>query len=310
MAFEDPAPREAPGLDSDTVAPRLPLPEGPILFAVVAPPGGAPLRAMAIARFSGSVVSPLEFPAIADETFRARFDSVFLAPSAQLPLHADGRRIGTLVLGSERTVPRAACASVVEASALLVPGSSLPPLMLAVTAPLSAALPESLHPTEPNQRIRTFGPILAEQILREAGESRPFLARRASLAALDFEGDAAPAMAATYLINDKLGGPPPSGEAVSLFFLARFDPARGYVPVWSIFRRYEAASREIYSYGTGMRGPRGRLDFLIRSDGTSRRLAASADTGAEGGARRVEWVEAGECPSLDLLEEGSPAVLP
>ncbi|MFQ5746153.1 MAG: hypothetical protein ACE5HF_02910 [Gemmatimonadota bacterium] len=281
------------------------MPTGPILLAVVAGPGDS-LRAMPMARFEGSGLAPLAFPAPTDETFRARFDSAFLPPAAELPLHAAGRRIGTLVLDTVRTIPRAACPTAAGGRALLATGATLLPLMLATTSRVSSTLPSAGRPAALDQRIRTFGPILAEQLLRAAGETRPFLAQRAGLAALEFEGDAAPAMAATYLINDALDGPPPAGPAVSLFFLARFRPARGYVPVWSILRRYEAGSREIYTYATAMAGPRGRLDFLVLSDGNTRRLAASADAGDDGGNRGIDWVEDGRCPVLDLLRREAP----
>jgi len=122
--------------------------------------------------------------------------------------------------------------------------------------------------------MRTYSPILAEQLMRSGGESRPYLAQRADQRVVPWPGDPTPAFAATYLIGDQLDAPPPSGQAVSLFFLARFRAQGGYVPVWSEFHRYEGGSgKQVLTY----------LD----------------DTGE---TRQLDWNEDAVCRSELLLE--------
>ncbi len=106
-------------------------------------------------------------------------------------------------------------------------------------------------------------------------------------------------MAATYLINDALDAEP-QGSGVSLFFLARFDPAVGYVADWSEMRTYGGGTREAFTWLEAVPGPLGRIDFAIRHDGSVRRLVASASR--EGETRAIDWTEGERCPSLELLE--------
>jgi hypothetical protein len=114
-------------------------------------------------------------------------------------------------------------------------------------------------------------------------------------------GDLTPAFAATYLIGDQLDAPPPSGRAVSLFFLARFRAEGGYEPVWSEFHRYEGGSgKQVLTYLDAAATPAGRIDFVEVRDGSGGiRIGGSVD---RGDTRELDWREDTECRSELLLE--------
>lgn len=299
--LEDPAPPptedEAEVPEEDVV---LPLPEGPLLWAVRSQGQDGDALAIPVARMEDGVPVALDFPAPVPEGYRARFDSAFAANGRELVLGAGGSRVGSLVLSGSPRVLDAGCPSAIPARVLLPPGA-VAPLVSFATA--SRSTPERITVTpvpQPDIRMRTFGPILTEQLLRAGGETQPFLAQRADLVAVTWPGDERHAMAGTYLINDALNADPPQGEAVSLFFLARFDPAVGYAAEWSEMRTYSGGTREAFTWLAAIPGPAGRIDFAILHDGASRRMVASSVR--EGEERRIDWTEGSRCPSLELLE--------
>ena len=198
--------------------------------------------------------------------------------------------------------PVEGCFPTATARALVPPGGTVPARSFAYAGGAGAPVqpPQSYVTHDVDNRMRTFGPILAEQLMRSRGENRPYLAQRADMQAVAWPGDATPAFAATYLINDVLDAPPPDGPAVSLFFLARFDSQRGYVPVWSEFRRYDGASgKEVHSYLDALDTPPGRIDFVdVRGGSGAIRVGASLERGGE---RSLDWTEPVECRSELLL---------
>jgi hypothetical protein len=302
--LENPAPEEPPEeLDeAEAETPPTPLPEGPLLFAVRLEPSDGGARAVPIASLGPEGLRPLAYPDEPDDSWEPRFAARFLSPGRELELHAAGRRIGSLVLDGSTSFPRVGCMPVTAGRALVPAGSPAPVLAFAFESDSAYTEPVRYQTYEPDNRMRTFGPILAEQLLRGYGESRPFLAQRAVLQAVAWPGDPNPAFGATYLINDTLEGPPPDGRATSLFYLARFDPQRGYYPVWSEFRRYEGGSdKEVFSYVDAVDAPVGRIDFAELRDGTgSVRLVASRGS-EDAGEREVDWLEDADCRAGLLL---------
>ncbi|MFQ5888956.1 MAG: hypothetical protein ACE5JR_02770 [Gemmatimonadota bacterium] len=303
FALENPAPPPAPTPEApaeDTAAAPIPLPEGPLLYVARFATAGDRALVLPIVRVTTDGIADLELPGALPADFRARFDSAFLRPGAELALHAGGERIGSLVLAERRIILGDGCPSAAEAHVLVPPGGRAPSFGLAVPLDVAAAPPVRFAPSEPDRRMLRYAPILAERLLREAGERRPFLARRVRLATVRFQRDEAPGIAATYLIGDTLAPVAPAGEAVSLFYLARFEPARGYVPAWSIVRRYTSpAEKEAYAFLDWVALPSGRIDFLTLFNGAARRLAASA---ASVGERRIDWREPAGCPSPQLMK--------
>jgi hypothetical protein len=300
--LEDPSPPPVEADVEELAAEEveLPLPAGPLLWAVRSTGAGGEAVAMPVARLENGVPRSLDFPEPPPEGYRARFDSAFAVRGTEMALGAAGSRIGSLVFsGPPRTVD-AGCPSVVPARALLPPGVALPVISFGLGAGTSAG--DVLAPRTPvvDDRIRTFGPILTEQLLRQGGESRPFLAQRADLVAVPWPGDNRPAMAATDLINDSVGADAHTGAATSLFFLARFG-ATGYVAEWSEMRTYSGSeSREIFTWFAAVPGPNGRIDFAVRRDGPARLLVASTES--DEGERGIDWTEGARCPALELLE--------
>jgi hypothetical protein len=272
------------------------------LFAVRIDPSDGASRAFPIARLVEDGLAPLGVPENPDAGWSARFDSAFMAPGRELALHAAGRRIGSLVLDGSSATSSGSCLPVATGQALVPVGSAAPARAFAFAS--SAAGPDELSAfpsDELNNRMRTYSPILAEQLLRSSGESRPYLAQRADQHVVSWPGDSTSAFAATYLIGDQLDAPPPDGQAVSLFFLARFRPQGGYVPVWSEVRRYEGgAGKEVFAYLDAAETPAGRIDFVELRDGSGGiRIGASVDRGE---TRQLDWMEDAACRAELFLE--------
>jgi hypothetical protein len=308
--LEDPSPppEEAPPAERAEEAVEIPLPEGPLLWVLRYEGSGGDVLAVPVARLADGVPAPLGFPEPPPDGYRERFDAAFAAAGTELALGAAGHRVGSVVFSGPPRVVDAGCPSAVPASALVLPRAALPTVSFALGPGLDIGPPEAPQAAPIDNRIRTFGPILAEQLLRQGGEDRPFLAQRADLRAVSWAGDGSPAMAATYLINDAIAGSGPSGAATSLFFLARFGPS-GYVVDWSEMRTYtgQSGEREIFTWLGATPVPGGRLDLAVRRDGTNRRLVASVDS--EDPARGIAWTEGSRCPALEILEipDAAPA---
>jgi hypothetical protein len=300
--FENPAPEPPPEVvaSEEVEVPPAPLPEGPLLFAVRIEPSDGASRAFPIARLVADGMAPLGLPENPDDSWQARFDSAFLAPGRELELHAAGRRIGSLVLDGSTMTPNEACLPVVTGQALVPVGSTAPIRAFAFAVGAGADAPASYPVAALDNRMRTYSPILAEQLMRNSGESRPYLAQRADQRAVSWPGDATPAFAATYLIGDELDAPSPDREAVSLFFLARFNAQGGYQTVWSELRRYVGGSgKEVFAYLDAADAPAGRIDFVDVRDGSGEiRIAASVD---RDGSRQLDWMEDAACRSELLL---------
>lgn len=299
LALEDPSPREmAPAPTGDTARRAPSLPEGPLLYAVR---GGDTARVVPVARIVAGLPAPLGIPAGADAAYRARFDSAFLRPGAELLLLAGHARVGSLVLEGASPPPGDGCLTAATALPLLTPDGRLPPVAFAVPPGTPAPPPSAWAPGVAGERVAAYAPILAERLLREAGVNQPWLARPVALAALPpAQGEA---MTATYLLGDTLAPVPPAEEGgASLFFLARPEPV-DFQPRWTIARRYDAPEeKEIYVWLDRVPLPGGAVDILLRYDAASVRLAASPVEEE----RRITWVEEAGCSGLRPPAETNP----
>jgi hypothetical protein len=317
VALINPAPVPEPTPDTAASAAEIiePLPTGDLLYLVRFTDGDGAAMALPIARMEAEAPAALELPEEMGAGYRTRFDSAFYATDLELPLHAGGHRIGTLILDGSVRRPAARCLSVGSGRVLLRPDTEVPEYAFAWAGEGSAGEPVTYDIAATDTRMKTFGPVLAENLLRRGGENRPYLAQRAAMRAVPWPGDERPAMAATYLVNDQLDSVAPANAASSLFVLARFD-GRQYVPEWSEVRRYRRGEgKEAFVYFGAIAGPGGRVDFVTRHDGASVRLAASVDREDED--REIDWTEPGACPGLDVLtraaappENAAPAAAP
>lgn len=306
FAFVNPAPAPDPSERTTPEAELIePLPDGDLLYLVHLGGGAADgmaegtARALPIARMVDGVPVELGVPERIDDAYRIRFDSAFYASGTELPLHAGGHRVGTLIVGEGAGPAATGCISIATGRVLMLPGADEPEYAFAWAGTGAFGAPVDFDLADTDSRMRTFGPVLAEDLLRRGGERRPQLAQRVAMRAVPWPGDERPAMAATYLVNDDLGPEPPRNSASSLFFLARFD-GRQYIPEWWEVRRYDGADeREAFVYFGAMGGPAGRVDFATRHDGSVLRLAASVDR--EGEDRRIDWIEPAGCSAMSLL---------
>ncbi len=305
IALEDPAPPADTAVVEEAAAPRrIPLPREPHLLLVRLDPDGTgratPLAALT--QLEPPALAPVAMPAGEDPTYRGRFDSLFLAPGTELDLLARGARLGSVVLGEPVGTGGDACASVVRARALVLSGQDLPrwafALRLGEARPFD---PVRVGAPEATRSMSVAGPVLAERLI---GGDRAFLAQRVSLSPVGLTGDTIPGMAATYLIADSLAPGPPGENAVSLFFLARFEPTQGYVPLWTEVRRYDAQSeKEVFEYLDWLRVGPYRLDALRRVDGASVRVAVGVSS-VDAVEPELGWTEPAGCEALRRLVDG------
>jgi hypothetical protein len=310
IALEHPrSPRAGQDSAATAAPPPVPLPKPPFVY-LVRFEGDGSASAVPFARAGAAGLETLGWPAGADAGYAARFDSSFARPGATLALQVAARRVGTLIVTGTRMAVNATCPSVTDVRTLVAPGQSTPRWAFAVGPGLPDSVPARVDLPSMDDRMRTFGPILAENLLKTAGVEHAYLAQRAELQAVPLPGDtlagaAARGLAATYLIGDTLAPVPPSSEsAVSLFYLAVFDPARGYVPEWSSVHRYgSAADKRVLSWLGALRLGTRRLDMLRETDGSAAHVAAHE----EGNSRDIAWTEEGLCPALRSLLEAPRA---
>lgn len=310
LELEDPAPAdtaaEADGPGDGTRAEPVPdLPDGPLLYVARLDSAGR-ARAAPAARLSDGGLQEVDWPADPPSVYLERFDSTFQRPGLEIPLLAHGGRAGSLVLDDRRT-PVGGCPQVAGGEALLPAGQGAPEFAFAASPRDTAAAGDLVRgPTSTTSRIRTFAPILAERILREAGVEQTFLARQVDLRAVAMPDDTAPGMAATFLIRDSLNAsPPPSGTSTSLFYLARFDRSDGYVPVWTRIRRYESgADKEILTHLGWISAGTGPVHLARRITPDGPRLAAFRP-GEGTGPGELAWVEPDVCPALEALDRST-----
>lgn len=296
IALVDPAPETEVAEEAAAEPERVPLPEEPLLFAVGMNSDGA--RAVPVALLLDEGLADLGASAGGDETFWPRFEQTLQASGSELGLYAGGIRVGSLVMDSLIGAGAGECPAAIAVSLLLPPGSAIPQAAFAHGVRLGSEL-SAVHAGQVDNRMRASGPVLAERLLTGAGENRPYLAQRTSMEAIFYAGDQRDAMVATYIVNDRLEGPAPSGAASSVFFMARFVPSRGYVPVWSEVRRYgQGSGKESFSYLESFAAEFGRVDVLVRRDGSSRGLAAGI---ARESGRQLDWLDPGNCDPLRLI---------
>lgn len=290
---QPPSPRDTVEAPAEEEAEAPPLPAPPMLYRVEAEEDGS-ARVSPLALVRDGALRGLPSPTDA-ESWWGRFDSAFLSAGQELPLLAGGARLGTVVLSGAVEGSSPGCPGAASGELLLPPGRQPPASAFAVSPGAGpGGLPGRPAGSETTGRQRTFAPILAERLLREAGVERHYLAREADLrpAAL---GDSVPGFAATFLIADSLTSGPPDGRAVSLLVLARPHPSDGYVPEWSLVQRYESAGEKAaYRYVESLPlGGDGRIDVLRRYGDGGSRLTAAWEVD---GDRRIRWSAPDPCP--------------
>lgn len=310
FSVESPEPTPAAG---DTAAeaeaePSLPpLPEGPLLYFVRTDSSGRALAAPTARIGPDGGLRELALPEESlSDAWRRRFDSAFYGRDRELALHAASRRAGSVVFSGSRS-PSPSCPPVGVGQTYVPPGAPVPEEAVAMPGGVWSAEPGAGVRAEAGDRSRLFAPILAERFLQERGVARPFLASRADLAAVAFPESDRPGLAATYLIRDTLAPVSASTDsAVSLFYLASYDSAQGYVPRWVRMHRYgRQGGKRAYAYVVSAAGPAGRVHFLRLFDERSVRFAALwPDASGEPG--EVGWTESGRCSALEMVEAVTP----
>jgi len=205
---------------SNPATPPPELPDGPILLT----------GTRTGARATLTVVGEVQLDAVADfpsdqdiPGYRDYFAAQLLAPGTEFVLFSEGVRVGRLVADSTSVdesfcVARPTVTGVVE----MVPSAANATRFLALPASQAADRPYATHRSlahDYDQRVASIR--LASETIPRVGAAWPpsVLAIRADMQAFQFQGAAAPTIAASFLYRDRLQVESAPDAAYSIFFL-------------------------------------------------------------------------------------------
>lgn len=280
-----PAPAELPGFG---------LPSGPVLFHLVRE--GTRALVVPVAEVRGDSLRALRPPAGVDRAaYRARFRATVVPVGARLVVYRRGARVGTLQV--QDTAAPTPCGLPTAVGALtVVAAAANEPEFLAVREGLEPPVRGVFAAPPLTGTLRTYAPIVAERLVLQHGLPRPrsWLGAQRDLQAIEIRPGGHPEMAATFLVGDRLAPGPAEPDGYSLFFLADYDPARGYAPLYADVRDYRrqpkhAARLVDYLDWDGRPGPELVLQVFTR------RSAGYAALAERRGRLRPLWEDAG-CP--------------
>jgi len=219
-----PAPAELPGFG---------LPSGPVLFHLVRQ--GTRALVVPVAEVRGDSLLALRPPAGVDRAaYRTRFRATVFPVGSRLVVYRRGARVGTVqVQDSAAPTP---CGLPTAVGALtVVAAAANEPEFLAFREGLEPPIRGLFAAPPITPTLRTYAPIVAERLVLQHGLPRPrsWQAAQRDLQAIDLRPGGHPEMAATFLVGDRLAPGPADPDGYSVFFLADYDPARGYVPIYA-----------------------------------------------------------------------------
>lgn len=266
--------------DSTRPAPAS-LPTEPILYLARRTDEGATI--LPVARLLGDTLGPLP-AAISEQDFARRFDQERMAPGTEFVLFSQGGRVGTLEIRPHETSldstlcePRPRASGVVE----LVPSAASARTFVALTRGAGEGFRRGTytpHQSTYDQRVASIN--LASALIPRVGAAWPpsLVDARRDIQIFDFQGSSEPAIAATFLQEDRLATGRASGSAYSLFFIASYQ-AGAYRPDYVLYRDYARDGKGAPRYLTHFDwNADGRDEVLLEVFGETRRWLAAAGT--------------------------------
>lgn len=233
-----------PDAEDEEGAVAMGLPVGPILFHVVRAEDGPLL--IPVAELSGDSLRTIrQPPEVAAETYQSRFRETALPIGGQFRLFRRGAAVGTFIIDGHG--PANACGVPIATGNLsVVAAAADAPQFLGFAAGLSPEVRGQYNPPQITGSITTYASIVAEKLILQAGLPRPrsWTGAQKDLDAVQVMEGAHPEMSATYLVGDSLAPGPSDPQGYSVFYLADYETARGYNPVYSEVRDYRRVGKQ------------------------------------------------------------------
>lgn len=232
----------APAAQEEAV--QLGLPTGPVLFHLMKTGQGSVL--IPVGELSGDSLRTLRFAETASAAeYQKRFRETVFPVGAQFRLFRRGAPVGTFTLQAHG--PPTACGiPTARGTATVVAAAADADEFLAFAEGLSPEVRGQFNPPQVTGSINTYASIVAERLILQAGLPRPrsWVGAQRDLDALEVLGGGHPEMSATYLVGDSLGVGPADPQGYSIFYLADYETARGYTPVYSEVRDYRKTGKQ------------------------------------------------------------------
>ncbi|MQA89591.1 MAG: hypothetical protein GEU90_05085 [Gemmatimonas sp.] len=239
-----PPPQSALEIEPDArVFAEFGLPTGPLIFHLTDTERGSQL--IPIAELSGASIRAIRRPPdVSQQAFESRFRETVIPIGSQFDVFSRGARVGTFVAQSEGPptpcgIPTAIGPTTVVAAAVEEPE------YLAFRSGLAPPARGEFSPLQITGPIRTYASIVAERLILQAGLPRPrsWPGAQRHLAPLQIVDGGHPEMASTYLVGDALAVGQPQSEGYSVFYIADYETARGYMPIYSEVRDYRSTGK-------------------------------------------------------------------
>lgn len=255
-----PAAPEAPAELDEQVFTEFGLPRGPVLFHLRQTAEGSVL--VPVGEVTEDSLLMLRRPAgVSPQAYEQRFRETVLPVGAQFTVFGHGAAIGTFVVQSAG--PSTACGvPTARGTTTVVAAAADAPQYLAFRQGLAPEVRGEFSPPRLNGLINTYSAIVAERLILQAGLPRPrsWTGARKDMAAIEIAPGGHPEMVGTYLVGDSLAVGPADPQGYSVFYLADYETARGYTPLYSEVRDYrktgKAAPRLVdYLNWDGVAGP-------------------------------------------------------
>ena len=223
---------------------ELGLPTGPVLFHLIKEGGES--RLVPVGELSGDSLKSLRFPPEGNQAqYQQRFRETVFPVGAQFRLFRRGAPVGTFTLQAHGQ-PTACGIPTATGSATVVAAAADADEFIAFAEGLSPEVRGQFNPPQINGSINTYASIVAERLILQAGLPRPrsWVGAQRDLDALEVLGGGHPEMSATYLVGDSLAIGPADPQGYSIFYLADYETARGYNPVYTEVRDYRKTGKQ------------------------------------------------------------------
>lgn len=227
----------------EATASEFGLPRGPVLFHIRKTAQGTQL--VPVGELSGDSMRTLRRPEdIPAQTFEARFRETVIPTGAQFRVFLRGAAVGTFVAQSAGPVTPCGVPTAMG-NVTVVAAAADAQQFLAFREGLSPDAPGEYGPPQITGSIRTFASIVAEKLILQAGLPRPrsWTGAQRDMQAVEVMQGGHPEMVATYLVGDSLAQGPAEPDGYSVFYLADYETARGYNPVYSEVHDYRRSGK-------------------------------------------------------------------